>query len=474
MPSLLRPSLGLPSFLLALLAPSALACGAVAEDGGGPAGTNDDLRCGLASCKESNPDPPPALAGSRLLVFSEVTRSDGGTTSMVPLGTQRAAVGNLARLDIERGAAGAAPFVAHLTPRWGTRSALTVSVQADAVVLSGKVSFGLLRESNTFTEIRLERDATGALSNAFTAVGELSASAGDVVDSFAVKGKGALRADDLPPEMRIAPPPKSRDGLWLPWDTLQVDLAEPLPVGAIFPALTTALPEAGWPARVEKDVPNVVTGYFGQAQTFATVNGVSRTVVAPTGVADPSNNALVPFTGAFRFRDVGEARAAHDFDADSSGATWGNLTRVADERCESGGCLALTIDNVNSCPTPSGFAARLAPGHAIKKVRVRARLLAADREGSSGAPLVPSVLRFSATTPSGQVAVGEPSSANLTRTGEDSAYPWSTPWQDVDITPPDSAAEVGFHVVPPICDSLGGLPFPNGKVMVLIDSVKAE
>ena len=420
------------------------------------------------------------ISGSYLLVFESVTAADAKTTPGLPLREPRASIGNEARIDLD-GSKSAAPIV-QVTPRWGETAKLDSRVSASTLTLDGKLTFAASGERNEWTSLTLDRDADGFLTLAFTATGLLTVVAGDVIESYAVTGKGHLRGDDVAPEARLAPPLRSRGGSWLPWDRVALELAEPLAQAGLLPPLQKVLPEVTWtPTSLSSSAADALaTGWAGKSASFE-VGGSFRLVQlgeamdggrVPASV-DPSGNALGPFSDRVAFRDVGAAAERHDYDLAASGATWGDLARVNDSRCEKGGCLVFPATRTSSCVTPSGLAGRLTRSSTITRVHARVRVLAADdATDATTPPVVYQPIRLEVSTPRGQAFYGKDAPIELVRTAEDPALPWATAWTTIDVDVLDVGTEVGFDIVRPACEAQGGgPPFPDANVSVIVDSV---
>ena len=361
-------------------------------------------------CATPDPRGNAGVSGSYLLVFDSVTAADAKTTPSLSLREPRASIGNRARIDLD-GSKSTTPEV-RATPRWGETAKLSAKVTPSAVSLAGKLTFAASGERNEWTSLTLDRGADGVLTYAFSASGMLTVVAGDVIESYAVVGKGHLLPDTLAPEARLVPPLRTRGGSWLPWDRLELELAEPLAQPGLLAPLQKVLPEVAWtPSTRSGSAPDAVaTGWSGKSASFD-VGGSFRLVqigeamnggLVPA-LLDPSGNALAPFSDRFTFRDVGAAAARHDYDDGASGAIWGAVTRVDGARCDKGGCLVFPATRTSSCVTPSGLAGRLTRSSTITRVHARVRTFAADNAvDASIAPVVYPPIRLEVATPRGQ------------------------------------------------------------------------
>ncbi len=140
-----------------------------------------------------------------------------------------------------------------------------------------------------------------------------------------------------------------------------------------------------------------------------------------------------------------------------------------------GGCLVLAPARSNWCTEAQGIAGRLSLAKPITKVHARVRLLASDSNGSTTTkPSVYQPIRLEVGSTTGSLVFGTDPMTSFVRTAEDATLPWSTPWMTVDADPQSGTTEVGFHIIRPICDSLGGLPYPDVNIGVIVDSVWAE
>jgi hypothetical protein len=438
--------------------------GPATQDTGGPSG------CGATPCNADG-----TVSGSFELAFTNVARTDGRTSYGVVLGDTRASITNRARLDVGVPRADGTVDVL-VTGRWNAIGRFVGKVTKDTLTLAGgKASFGggdtaaQNNESNTWTELTFPIGPNGELAGTFEAKGELFASAGDVVEQAPIAGSGTLAPDRRAPEIQLAPPRKSRAGVRLPWDPIWIKLAEPLRRDALS-TMIAALPEVGWPpvgdASAKPD--DAIDGLYGVATTFSN-SGATRTLVAPSGITDPSQNPLAPFTAEIAFRDVGAARARHELDAGF--ASWGSVVLANDARCEAGACAVFPAEDQTRCDTPSGIAGRLASATSgpLTKVHARVRVLAADSPYNADKPYVIEPIRFEVVS-NGQIGLAQ-IPVELTRNGA-SDLPWTTPWTTVDVDV--SGTEAGFSFVRSSCDSTGGLPLPQATVSVVVDAVWAD
>ena len=468
------------SGLLAILALAALtACGGAAVDLV-PAPCESTAPTGCSDPQPNVDSVPIPSSSSKLFVFDTVTRSDGtrdGSSVLLP--TERASIGNQARLDIEKQfqVPGPPSLIVTLAPRWGAVTTVTTvlptKLAPNKLTLNGKVAFSSSGEVNEWTSITLDLDAKGELAGTFTAVGTLQVVAGDVVDSYPVTGTGHLANDTIAPEIRLASPMGSRNGKFLPWDSLSVQLAEPLHLTDIQPTLTSSVAGIDW-SPAQDDAKGWNSGLIGKPRGFD-LAGQTPTMRGPASGSDPSNNPIGTFATPVAFQSLGAATVDHhDLDSGLTGAIWGSAAFASDARCEKGGCVVFPSISANDCGGAPGFVGRLTPTVFVHTLHARVKVLASDGYGgATAAPFVYEPFRIEGATAAGTTFRSSlPSIDGLTRTAEDPELPWATAWKTIDVPITFDSPEIGFAIVRPFCDSgPGGLPYPDSKVSVRIDEV---
>lgn len=383
--------------------------------------------------------------------------------------------------------------------RWGAVSSVDVTEKPDALELVGSTSINKAASvasgvSDTWKTWRLPRNADGTLKGTFEAKGEEMFGEGDVMYQADLGGSGTFAPDQTHPETRmrtfsqLAP-----EGKILPWDLIQLELAEPIDraaavkasqiVGANGATLAVAWDDSGAHVTDWAGVSSI-SGHatsWPNATTWSGNVGVVNDRVDLGSAASSSPIELI--TLGMKTTDV-------EFDDDIVYPTfWGATSLLGggfsgghDPHCEAGGCLRLDSPPVNSCDasTRVGMATRLARG-ATGKVSVRYRVLAHPTMASPSGPNVPALTTMQVATEGGAVkenvlpaGTSYPGSVAFVKLSTPiDQFEWATPWSTFEMDAPPGAGDLGVAIGTRGSPYCGGPPYPEADITVLIENVKS-
>jgi len=373
--------------------------------------------------------------------------------------------------------------------------AVTVDESATALALAGDVTANKMLStfsgtSDSWKTFSLDRNADGSLKGTFTAKGEQTFGEGDVMYSYPIVGEGTFDLDKTKPESRalvlrsLAP----KDSM-LPWDKIEVQLAEPLDETATKTA-THFEATGGSPLTMAWEPTAAhVTDWAGVSSITARATSWPPTAswsALVGAIADLAGLPGAQSSTPLNVLTLGSHASLIGFDDDILMANlWGSYALLGggfsganDSHCEAGGCLSLHTQSVNACGTSgTGMAARLQRG-AANKVAVRYRVLVHPTydNGGSSPPYAPSPATVQVAAEGGAVNESQISftDAPLQKLGTAiDQYEWATAWSTLTIDAPTGTADLGVAVAnlgTPYC---GGPPFPEAEVLVLVEDVRS-
>jgi hypothetical protein len=293
------------------------------------------------------------------------------------------------RLDLpEKPAKGA--WQAVLTPRWGKPATFTVTQSDDGLLLEGNATVAQASQSGTavndvWQSFRLPLVGK-KIAGTVTAAGQEDVFSGDLGWSGKLAGKGSVTADSTAPEARptqlagFGP-----DGTQLPWESVQVALAEPLSSSQLLALLSLSkkgeapLPVAWAPGATVAEAGGGVSQLTGQFQSWDSLPGDAILHLAD-GYEDPAKNSGAGFEHGFGLLTVPAPQGSSLVMSKASLVSWGDASLASSEDgCEGSSCLAFGPFPNRTCGLDgSGVAMRLSAtnskGNKSSSLKIRLRV----------------------------------------------------------------------------------------------------
>jgi hypothetical protein len=472
-----------------------LACGAVADDSNGSPGGGGT---GQGSSGGTNPppgvNPPLDPIGSFDVTFTNVDVT--AQTAPTPPGTDPPSRTVKSRLDIRKSLKNPNGYEAVFTSRWGDPSELSVSVSAEALTLSGGGTVfstaGAGGVTDTWKSITLARDAKGQLTGEMTATGDEMISEGDEVWEAKISGSAKIVRDATNPEVRANIGGLAGSGQLLPWESFDVQAAEPVGRTAAEDAMRVVAPSGSDLSITFPTGKLPATDWAGETRFVARATDWTTLVDASFQLQSSNATDLVGRTAALlkapiSFISVGSAQQQIGFDDDVMFAhLWGTyevygggLVGTNDPRCEAGGCARLGPMKQGTCaPTASGFAALLSR-QPLGDVELRYRVLAKPAYPTDPTPFlygpVVTLELASASTDAVDSAVTNPTMTPLASPID--GFTHASDWTTLSAPAPGSGV-IGVAVALGSGASnrsgCGGPPVPQTDIEILVESVKSK
>lgn len=471
-----------------------VACGGTSSIGGGTGGS------GGAGGSGGFPIP-----GSYDLAVGKVTATPQSTVGPPSPNVTPPSEGRTMRLDVRKGTAGSVDGV--LTPRWGAPAHVDGARETGEYRFTGDVSVSGTDSSANVTDqwSTLHVAASGSgLGTNVTMEGTENVFQGDVLWTFDLRGTATLANDDTAPELRSAPTsPRGPSDALLPWDPIEVDVAEPVAGAAIESKTSVLLSDVDHAGEL---TPLPIGWHFAPTDTKTSWAGIVRaearlsgwdhhptqtakpyTLRAEAGIVDAVGLGSAAVSASFAVLDVGQPQPSFPFDRADAPApvTWGlvALRAGAGARCEQGGCLEIGPYETTYCGTGRhGIAGRVsAPTGSLD---VRYRVLYAASASSPDEPPSPygpaftiEIARAGAEAIARQVQ-SPPGTSLLDLGAAAGELRWATPWTTESVSLPGPlppmVIDLGFSIGSADSSSTwcGGGPLPPPvKTLVVLDAL---
>lgn len=471
-----------------------LGCGGSVDDPVGSGGTPHDEQ---PRPRDPGPTQGPArIDGSYDLRFSSVEITPITSGPVPPPGTPPSAQ-TPARLDVRQ--LDSARVEAVFTARGGAPGLFRGSIVEGTLTLEGRgeVRGGAASgRSDQWRTLALPLGPNKGLTGEVRLTGAEQITQGDVVWPADARATATLVPDATRPQLSVQAATRSGDpGLWLPWESVVVQAAEPIDRATAAQKIALGDSAGARPkVRFAQPAPDP-TDWAGTTRLELFVDSWSVTagnrfsVLAPSGAAkDLVGLDADPLTAAVTYVALPPPQDDVGFDTDVLAAeAWGphqllggGIAGEEDPRCEAGGCLRLGPFRYDTCSSVAAGLATQLRRAAGQRVELRYRVLARPQSDPGPAPaLFGEVLVLELTTPGGAVVdhgVAAPQLSKLPSAVDGMTY--GTPWSTVSAEPPPGAGPVGVAVLAGgrMASRMGcaGPASPTRDVVVLVEGVRTR
>jgi hypothetical protein len=349
--------------------------GGRAGAGGSPAGSGGASVGGAAGAPTTGDY---SIEGSFLFTLADVEVN----MAMGPAQSSSPSEGVTMRLDLSAKPTNVEePWLAVLTPPWGTPTPFVITERDGAIELTGKeVGAGAViiqdngNVSDSWQSITLFLNENEHLNGIAKANGQVARFVGNAGYTGSLNAKAKITLDNIPPEgsstikSTLGNPTKL-----LPWDAYQVRFSEPIKSSDVFAHMSTTLEKGNtnestyWETSPTDPSAKLfgITSLSGYAKIWSP--GVSFDLNVNTGYKDNAGNVGSGFSKSFEMAYVPNAKNSLQLFNDANEfITWGVSEKVGtvteDPTCKDEGCVKIGAFDNNACGIESsGLALRLLP-----------------------------------------------------------------------------------------------------------------